>query len=77
MSSTDRQTLTRETATIRPAPAGPTHFARMGGLYAWIVVTLGIFMLAGMLSGMERGSEAADTGVQRTETVSTVVDTAR
>ncbi|MET0715337.1 MAG: hypothetical protein ABWX92_17015 [Mycetocola sp.] len=78
MSSTASETLTRETATVFPAPAEPTHFARMGAVYAWVIVTLGIFMLAGTLSGMERGAEAADTGVPRTETVTTVVvDTTR
>jgi hypothetical protein len=76
MSSTATETQTRETATIVPAPVEPTHFARMGGVYAWVVVTLGIFMLAGTLSGIERGTEATDTGIQGTETV-TVVDTAR
>jgi hypothetical protein len=77
MSSTATETLTHETAMIRTAPtdttdpdAEETHFARMAGLYAWILVTLAIFMIAGMLSGIQKSQAATEVDQHHVDSVS-------
>jgi hypothetical protein len=59
MSSTFSATLTDDREMIRSTPAGTTHIVRMGGLYAWIFVTLAIFGGAALLTGLEHGTGAA------------------
>jgi hypothetical protein len=78
MSSTANETLTHEYATTRTGPvetirhASPerTHFTRMAGLYAWIIVTLAIFLIAATLSGIQKSQAAADPDVRPVESVS-------
>ncbi|MET4639986.1 hypothetical protein [Mycetocola sp. 2940] len=60
------ETLTHDPVTMQavpPAPIERTHFTRMGGIYAWVLVTVAIFFLAAMLAGMEdaQASSAGDT----------------
>lgn len=59
------ETLTHDSA-MQPVPSAPverTHFTRMGGIYAWVFVTVAIFALAAMLAGMEdaQASSGGDT----------------
>ena len=78
--TTTSDTFTHEHVTIHTAPAETTrsepiqrtHFTRMGGIYAWALVTLAIFFLAAMLAGMEDNRVAADSDVPRLESVSAV-----
>ncbi|WP_411720748.1 hypothetical protein [Mycetocola sp.] len=78
MSSTASDTFTQENAiiqtapaeTIRPAASERTHFTRMAGFYAWILVTLAIFLIAAMLSGIQKSQAAADPDVRSVESVS-------
>jgi hypothetical protein len=78
MTSTS-ETLTHEHATIHTSPGEPnrpariarTHFTRLGGLYAWILVTLAIFLLAAMLSGIQKGEASTVSGPSSVESVGT------
>ncbi|HEV7849408.1 MAG TPA: hypothetical protein VGO88_08820 [Mycetocola sp.] len=77
MSSTFSEAFTDENArihtgpleTIRPAAPERTHFARMAGLYAWILVTLAIFLIAATLSGIQKNQAAAGPEGSEVETV--------
>jgi len=63
---------TRPIESIRPAPIARTHFTRMAGLYAWILVTLAIFLIAGMLSGIQKSQAPAGLNVHHVGGLSTI-----
>lgn len=84
MSSTITETFASDVAAVRTAPIetiratrfGEKHFTRMGGVYAWALVTVAIFFLAGVLASMEDSRAAAGSEVGRVDSVSSV-ETAR
>ena len=72
MSSAATETVTHDNGTIRPARAEQSHVARMAALYAWIGVTLAIFVLAGMLAGMEDAQATVEGVSDEVRVVGTV-----
>ena len=69
MSNTPTHTFAHENVAADPVRMEPTHFVRMAALYAWIAVTLAIFVIAATLAGVEDAQATPEPGSEQVQVV--------
>ena len=72
MSSTSSEMLTNDQAASTPYSIEREGLLRMGGLYAWIIVTVAIILIAAMLAQIEHSKPTAHGAFERAQEASFV-----